>query len=84
MPEPDLARLAGGRAGLQPGDLITAINGKTVTSTDAFIATVDNFQPGQTVTMTVKRGGKTAQHQGHARDATGVQPARRLTKAGAT
>ena len=67
-------------AGLHPGDTITAINGKAVTSTDAFIATVDNFQPGQTVTMTVKRGGKIAQHQGHARHATGIQPARRLNK----
>jgi len=49
----------GSAAGLKARDLITAINGKTVTSTDAFIATVDNFQPGKTVTMTIKRGGKT-------------------------
>jgi putative serine protease PepD len=49
----------GSAAGLQARDLITAINGKSVSSTDAFIATVDNFQPGRTVTMTVKRGDKT-------------------------
>jgi putative serine protease PepD len=49
------------KAGLQPGDLITAINGKSVTSTDQFIATLDNYQPGNVVTLTVKRGGKTLQ-----------------------
>jgi putative serine protease PepD len=46
-------------AGLRPGDLITAINSQRVTSTDNFIATIGTYQPGQTVTMTVKRGGKT-------------------------
>ena len=56
---PDRARLAGGGGRPATGDVITAINGKAVTSTDGFIATVDNYQPGQTVTMTVKRGGKT-------------------------
>jgi putative serine protease PepD len=48
-------------AGLQAGDVITAISGKTVTSTDQFIATIDNYSPGQTVTLTVKRGGQTKQ-----------------------
>jgi putative serine protease PepD len=50
-------------AGLQPGDLITAINGKTVASTDQFIATIDNYSPGQTVTLTVHRSGQTKQVQ---------------------
>src|SRR5205807_1759863 len=36
-------------AGLQAGDLITAVNGKTITSTEQFIATVDGYAPGQTV-----------------------------------
>jgi S1-C subfamily serine protease len=49
----------GASAGLQARDLVTAINGKTVTTTDQFIATVDTFAPGQTVTMTVHRGGQT-------------------------
>jgi putative serine protease PepD len=49
------------KAGLQPGDLITAVNGKSVTSTDAFIATLGNYSPGNVVTLTVKRGGKTMQ-----------------------
>jgi putative serine protease PepD len=48
-------------AGLQPSDVITAINGNAVASTAAFIATVDNFAPGQTITLTVKRGGQTQQ-----------------------
>ncbi|HET8980220.1 MAG TPA: trypsin-like peptidase domain-containing protein [Solirubrobacteraceae bacterium] len=48
-------------AGLQAGDLITAINGKAVATTDGFIASIDNYTPGQTVTLTVKRGGQTKQ-----------------------
>jgi putative serine protease PepD len=47
------------KAGLQPGDLITAIDGKPVTSTDQFIASLDNYSPGDVVTLTVKRGGRT-------------------------
>jgi putative serine protease PepD len=47
------------KAGLQNGDLITAIDGKAVSSTDGFIATLDNYSPGDVVTLTVKRGGKT-------------------------
>jgi putative serine protease PepD len=50
-------------AGLQPGDLITAIDSKTVSSTDQFIATIDNYSPGQTVTLTVTRAGQTKQMQ---------------------
>ncbi len=46
-------------AGLQAGDLITAIDGKPVSSTDQFIETVANYPPGQTITLTVKRGGAT-------------------------
>ena len=48
----------GAAAGLEPGDLITAIDGKTVASTDAFIATIDTYGPGQTVTLTLKRQGQ--------------------------
>src|SRR2546423_2368444 len=47
------------KAGLQPGDLITAINGKAISSTDDFIATVDGYAPRDTVTLTVNRGGQT-------------------------
>jgi putative serine protease PepD len=46
-------------SGIQPGDLITAINGKSISSTDDFINTVDGYSPGDTITITVNRGGQT-------------------------
>jgi len=51
------------QAGIQAGDVVTAIDGKTITSEDGFIATIDNYNPGQTVTLTVKRSGQTKQIQ---------------------
>jgi S1-C subfamily serine protease len=48
-------------AGLQQGDLVTAIDGKAITSTQQFIETIDTYSPGQTVTLKVKRGGGTQQ-----------------------
>ena len=48
----------GASAGLQANDVITAVNGKSVTSTQGFIDTVDNYAPGQTITLTVKRSGE--------------------------
>ena len=48
----------GAAAGLQSNDLITAVNGKSISSTQGFIETVDNYAPGQTVTLTVKRNGQ--------------------------
>jgi putative serine protease PepD len=47
------------KAGLQPGDLITAVNGHSVNTTNQFVATIANYAPGDTVTLTVKRGGET-------------------------
>ncbi len=47
------------KAGLQPGDLITAVNGKQIASVDQFIATIATYSPGNTVNLTVKRGGQT-------------------------
>jgi putative serine protease PepD len=47
------------KAGLQPGDLITAVNGHPVNNTNQFVATIANYAPGNTVTLTVKRGGQT-------------------------
>ncbi len=47
-------------AGLQPGDVVTAIDGKAVSTTQQFIETIDtSYAPGQTITVTVKRGGGT-------------------------
>ena len=48
----------GASAGLQANDVITAVNGKSISSTQGFIETVDNYAPGQTITLTVKRGGQ--------------------------
>jgi putative serine protease PepD len=45
-------------AGVQPGDVVTAINGKPVTTTEQFIATIDGYSPGDTVTLTVTRNGQ--------------------------
>ena len=46
-------------AGLAQGDLVTAIDGKAMTSTQQFIETVDTYSPGQTITLSVKHGGST-------------------------
>jgi putative serine protease PepD len=48
-------------AGLQSGDVVTAIDGKAITSTDDFIAAIDNYTPGQTIKLTVTRQGQTKQ-----------------------
>ena len=58
-PNPVSPDTPAGHSGLQSGDTITAIDGKAVSSTDAFIATLDNYNPGQTVTLTVRRNGQT-------------------------
>ena len=58
-----VSSVAGGspasKSGVQAGDLITAINGKAISSTEQFIATVDNYSPGSMITVTVKRGSGT-------------------------
>ena len=46
-------------AGLHQGDLVTAIDGKSISSTQQFIETVDTYSPGQTITVTVKRSSNT-------------------------
>jgi putative serine protease PepD len=48
-------------AGVQQGDVVTAINGKPITSTQQFIETVDTYAPGQAITLTVTRGGGSQQ-----------------------
>jgi serine protease DegQ len=44
------------KAGMQPGDVITAINGKQVSSVEDFLATLRPLSPGQTVTVNYLRG----------------------------
>jgi putative serine protease PepD len=46
------------KAGLQAGDLITAVNGTPVASVNQFVATIANYAPGDTVTLTVNRNGQ--------------------------
>jgi putative serine protease PepD len=45
-------------AGLQPGDVVTAINGKAISSTEQFIEVVDHYRPGDTLTLSVNRSGQ--------------------------
>ncbi len=54
------ALVAGGpadRAGLRSGDVITAIDGITVTAAEELIVAVRGHLPGEVVTLTVSRGG---------------------------
>lgn len=45
--------------GVQAGDVVTAVNGHTVSTENQFIATIADYSPGDTVTLTVRRGGGT-------------------------
>lgn len=49
----------GAKAGLRAGDVITAVNGTPVASINQFVAAIANYAPGDTVTLTVNRGGST-------------------------
>jgi putative serine protease PepD len=51
------------KAGLQAGDVITALDGKPVTSSSGLQTAIDTHKPGDQVTLTFKRNGaeKTAQ-----------------------
>jgi S1-C subfamily serine protease len=44
-------------AGIQPGDLIVSVDGKKTPSPEALGAVLAELKPGQTVTVTVQRGG---------------------------
>jgi putative serine protease PepD len=46
-------------AGLRQGDVITAINGRRITSADELTAAIGARQPGSVVKLTVSRGGST-------------------------
>ncbi|MFN7197977.1 MAG: S1C family serine protease, partial [Hylemonella sp.] len=45
--------------GIEPGDVITAVQGKAVTSVPRLLARLDDFQVGDTVQLTVRRGEQT-------------------------
>jgi putative serine protease PepD len=46
------------RAGLRAGDVIVAVNGERIGSTDALRSAIDAKRPGDTVTLTIRRNGK--------------------------
>lgn len=54
---------AGEKAGLEVGDVVTAINGLPVSDANALIAGVRAFEPGTTVTLTVLRGGESQEFE---------------------
>jgi S1-C subfamily serine protease len=58
-------------AGLQAGDVVSAIDGTAITSTDQFIAAIDGYSPGQTITLTVERKSTTL----HIKVKLGTRPA---------
>jgi putative serine protease PepD len=45
-------------AGLEAGDVVTAVNGKAITTTDQLIAQLDTYSPGTTIKMSIKRQGQ--------------------------
>ena len=51
---------AGDKAGLKKDDIITAVNGHPVASNEALVASVRGYQPGEKITITYQRGGKTS------------------------
>ncbi|MGZ0150062.1 trypsin-like peptidase domain-containing protein [Kribbella sp. WER1] len=50
---------AAGKAGLQSGDVVTAVDGKAIASGDALVAAVRSHRPGDQVKLTITRNGKT-------------------------
>ena len=52
---------AGDEAGLEAGDVVTRLDDQAITSSEALVATVRGYRPGDTVTLTVRRGGDTEQ-----------------------
>lgn len=56
--DPVTAGGPGEQAGIQPGDIILAIDGRPVTSPDEVIVAVRARAPGDTITLTIERGGK--------------------------
>ena len=47
------------KAGLQPGDIITSIEGTTLDATHTLDQVIAGYGPGQTVKLTVLRNGQT-------------------------
>ena len=52
-------RRGAAKAGVQSGDLITAVDGESVTSSQQLRAVIAARKPGDTVTLTIRRSGGT-------------------------
>lgn len=50
----------GAKAGLKEGDVITAVNGTLIPSSEALVASVRGFNPGEKITLDYTRDGKKA------------------------
>jgi len=48
----------GPRGQVTPGDVITAINGKSIDSVGRLLAVLDDYKPGSTVKVSIWREGK--------------------------
>lgn len=51
------------KAGLQTGDIITEVNGKAIDQNHSLTGYLDQYQPGDTVSLTIVRDGKTIHTQ---------------------
>jgi putative serine protease PepD len=51
---PVVAGSPAAKAGLKPGDVITKIDDKQIANSDDFIAVISTYEPGNTVTLTVR------------------------------
>lgn len=68
-----VAGSAGEKAGLKAGDIVTGVDGHPVASNDGLVATIRGYRPGDKVTLTILRDGKTQEIEltlGSDRDAT--------------
>ncbi|MEZ5193334.1 MAG: PDZ domain-containing protein [Nocardioides sp.] len=54
---------AADRAGLRSGDVITRVDDHLIADSDALVATVRSYRPGDTVTLTWTRSGKEITHE---------------------
>jgi len=67
---------AGDEGGLEVGDVITALDGQRITGSDALVALIRSYRPGDTVTLTYQRGGDDEPRETEVRlDSDGGEPA---------
>ncbi|MGN6246278.1 MAG: S1C family serine protease [Motilibacteraceae bacterium] len=59
VPDPLTPNGPADSAGLRPGDVVTAVDGKAVGDSSELIVAIRARQPGDVVTLTVQRGGRT-------------------------